>query len=166
MSEQYMGQTIELPTPANGYKFRVRTEDDPGAFEDHPSMAEARLSIETAARSRIVLALEAVDENGERSTITGINRGNGYFNGPPSDSRYRTFHAAHPAAIALTGQRAALRKELDRIEAALVPYRLHGTRGRMSPAAHLAALEKLQTEYERIMALPVPDPEPAPPAVF
>lgn len=153
---EYQGIAIRLPAEDTGFMFRVLADNDPGAYEDHATMAGAKTSIDAMheAKAAADLALPVVLDDGTEATITGINRQNGHFLGFDEKHAYWVRGTYHPRAADMAAQLDMLREAADDLERRLIRYRLPRTTGHQTAEAHMAALGFLRSEYERIEALP------------
>lgn len=147
----YREHIIHLPHELNDWRFVAELGDGREAFS---TMAAAREAIDQMERAKTtVVNLAAINGDGLHVNITGINRGNGHYNGlPPNASNSVNYYPDHPAIEKDILELADLRRRANVLDAKLRNSRLPIGAVRMSPEEHAKRLEALVAKHAEVLA--------------
>jgi hypothetical protein len=154
-STTYLDVAIELPAAENGYRFRVQeTAADDVRTRDYASLDEAKKAIEASARAHAKLSLSVLTFQGDQATVTGISMRDSTFNGLPPGAQHNGVYVDLPGVADKLRRIEELKTEAAHLQSEIDTFRIYsrsGYGGRMAPAQHLAAVERLQREYQDIV---------------
>jgi hypothetical protein len=154
----YLDVAIELPALGNGYHFRVTANPDTAAADvrprDYASLDEAKKAIEASARAHAKLSLSVLTFQGDQAIVTGISMRDSTFNGLPPGAQHNGVYVDLPGVADTLRRIEELNTEAARLQSEVNNFRIYSRSygGRMAPAQHLAAVERLQREYQDIVA--------------
>lgn len=104
------------------------------------------------------LALDVVDQDGNRATITGLNLGTGHFLGV-GDSAWKKFYVPTPAVLSALVEIERLKKERTALERTLEAARLQGAGSlEISAETYAACLDRVEADYKAILGGAPQDP--------